>query len=235
MAEQPSVSVIVPLYNAERYVAAALDSIFAQQQTALDVLVVDDGSQDDSLTALIPYAGRITLIRQANAGPAAARNRALRQAGGDVVAFLDADDLWPTGRLAAQLAVLAAQPECAVVLGQVENFVSPELDEAEQQRLARSAEQTGSVHIGAMLVRRSTFELVGPFDETVRHGEFIAWWARLQQLQLPVVTLSQTVLRRRLHQTNMTRLEPDGRRNYLAALRAQLAARRAAGPRDETA
>jgi glycosyltransferase involved in cell wall biosynthesis len=235
MTDQPLVSVVVPLYNAERYVTAALDSIFAQDAAALEVLVVDDGSQDGSVAALAPFAARVTLLRQANAGPAAARNRALRQAAGEFVAFLDADDLWPAGRLAAQLAVMAAQPACAVVLGQVENFVSPELDAAEQQRLARSAEQTGTVHIGAMLVRRPTFELVGLFDETVRHGEFIAWWSRLQQLQLPVVTLAQTVLRRRLHQSNMTRLEPDGRRNYLAALRAQLAARRAGEARDETA
>lgn len=235
MADEPTISVIVPLYNAEQYVAAALESIFSQLPCPTEVLVVDDGSLDAGVAAVRAFGPRVTVLQQENRGPAAARNAAAARASGDVLAFLDADDLWTPGRLAAQLQRMAEQPDCAIVVGQVENFVSPELDAEEQQRLARSAEQTGSVHIAAMMVRRTAFDRIGPFDETVRHGEFITWWARVQQLGLRVETLPQTVLRRRLHRSNMTRLEPDGRRQYLAALRAQLAARRAAADAAERA
>jgi hypothetical protein len=92
--------------------------------------------------------------------------------------------------------------------------------------LAKSAVQTGEIHIGALLIRRHTFLRIGDFDTRWRHGEFIDWWARATRLGLTYTVLPDLVLRRRLHTDNMTRREQEGRREYLALLREQLGRRR---------
>lgn len=101
MSKRPTVSVIIPTYNRAHSVGAALDSVLAQEPPADEVIVVDDGSTDGTTEVLAAYGDRITVVRQDNAGAAAARNAGVRRARGDWVAFLDSDDLWRPGRLAA--------------------------------------------------------------------------------------------------------------------------------------
>jgi len=106
----------MPAYNAERYIGEALESIRGQMDD-LEVLVVDDGSKDATVKAAEAFAGAfdLTVLRQANAGPSAARNLAIRRARGRYCAFLDADDLMLPGRLAAQVELLDAQPDVTLV------------------------------------------------------------------------------------------------------------------------
>ena len=99
----PKVSVIIPAYNAAPYLAETLASVFAQSYPDYEIIVVDDGSTDDTLAVLEQFADRITLIRKPNGGPASARNAGLRQARGELLAFLDGDDLWLPDKLAAQV------------------------------------------------------------------------------------------------------------------------------------
>jgi hypothetical protein len=113
------------------------------------------------------------------------------------------------------------------MLGRVENFISPELDETERARLARSAAQTGETHIGALLIHRAAFLRVGLFDTRWQHGEFIAWWSRAMRLGLTYGVLPRLVLRRRLHADNFTRRQPQHRGDYLRLLREQVAQGRA--------
>src|SRR5262249_52847135 len=107
-APEMRISVIVPLFNAARYVIAAIDSILAQSRPADEILVVDDGSTDGGAEALASYGPRLRLLRQENRGPGSAVNRGLRKAGGEALAFLDADDLWTPDKLERQCAALAA-------------------------------------------------------------------------------------------------------------------------------
>jgi glycosyltransferase involved in cell wall biosynthesis len=111
----PKVSVIIPVYNCESYIAGAVQSALDQHHHDIEVIVVDDGSSDNTVPTLAPYQDRICLIQQANAGVAAARNAGLRAARGDMVAFLDADDWWDPSRLSAQLAALICFPDAAMV------------------------------------------------------------------------------------------------------------------------
>ena len=112
----PTVTCIVPVFNGERYLREALDSIVAQSHQTLDVLLVDDGSTDASAAVAKSYGDRIRYFFQPNAGPAAARNVGLAAAQGEFVAFLDADDRWHPEKLTLQLARFAAGEPLANVM-----------------------------------------------------------------------------------------------------------------------
>lgn len=115
----PAVSVVVPTYGHADLVEATLESVFAQSFGDLEVVVVNDGSPDDTGERLAPWveAGRIRYVEQTNAGQGAARNRGLRMARGRYVAFLDDDDLWPPDKLAWQVDALRRDPEAVMVYG----------------------------------------------------------------------------------------------------------------------
>lgn len=112
--DQPTVSVVIPLHNCAQYVPVAIESVLSQEIENLQVIVVDDGSTDGSAHALAPFRDRIEVIEQPNLGPAAARNRGVEAARGTHIAFLDADDWWHRGRLAAQLAALDQFPQAGI-------------------------------------------------------------------------------------------------------------------------
>lgn len=111
----PKVSVIIPAYNCQAYVAQAIQSVLNQSHRDFEIIVIDDGSSDNTLQALAPYADRIQLIRQHNSGVAVARNAGLRAAKGDLLAFLDADDWWEPERISTQLAALQLFPSAGLV------------------------------------------------------------------------------------------------------------------------
>src|SRR5215467_8142244 len=103
----PLVSVVIPAYNAGAYIEDALDSVFRQTFPRLEVIVVDDGSTDDTRSRLEPYRSRIHYVWQTNNGSGAARNRGIDVSSGDYIAFLDADDLWSPEKLQIQLGIAA--------------------------------------------------------------------------------------------------------------------------------
>jgi len=111
----PKVSVIIPAYNCESFIGRAVQSVLDQHHRDLEIIVVNDGSTDNTVQALAPFLDRICLLQQKNAGVAAARNTGLRVARGDLVAFLDADDWWTPSRLSAQLAALESFPGTGMV------------------------------------------------------------------------------------------------------------------------
>lgn len=116
--KQPIVSVIVPAYNAEDTIASALESVLSQSVPPYEAIVVDDGSTDRTgkiVKEISRRDKRVKYIRQKNAGPSAARNRALDAAKGDLVAFCDADDMWKPGKLARQISFLGGNPDVALL------------------------------------------------------------------------------------------------------------------------
>src|SRR5262249_26420702 len=123
----PLVSVLMPVYNREAYLAGAIESILAQTYRPLEIIVVDDGSTDASAAIAQRYA-EVRYAYQPHAGIAAARNRTLSLARGEYLAFLDSDDLWEPSTLDRQMAVMLSAPELGMLFGHVIEFVSPELD-----------------------------------------------------------------------------------------------------------
>jgi glycosyltransferase involved in cell wall biosynthesis len=213
----PLVSVIIPVFNGEHYVADAIVSVLAQRHHALEVIVVDDGSTDASADVVHRIAdARCRLVQQPSSGAAAARNRGISESAGTLIAFLDADDVWTPDKLERQVHTLAAEPEIDMVFGHYVTFGS--------RRDASDARPGYS--LGTMLVRRESFLKVGPLGTTWRVGEFIDWYARAEEAGLRHVMLPDVLLRRRAHDDNLTARQRHAAVDYARIVRG-IAARRA--------
>jgi glycosyltransferase involved in cell wall biosynthesis len=224
------VSVLVPVFDAERYLGEALDSALSQSRPPAEVVVVDDGSLDGSLRVAASFGDRVRVIRQAHAGIGPARNRLVAEAVGEWLAFLDADDRWTPSALAAHFEVLETRPDADAAVGRVVQFVSPELPEAARALLACPEGSMPGTHPGASLLRRSAFLRVGPFRVDLRVGEFVDWWMRGVEAGLDAVPHDTVVLERRLHETNTGRREKAAVTDYLKVVRQALARRRGGAP-----
>jgi glycosyltransferase involved in cell wall biosynthesis len=115
MMSEASVSVIIPAYRASATIGRALDSLLGQTRPPEEILIIDDGSPEDLAVAMEPYRDRVTLIRKPNGGAASARNLGIERAGGNLIAFLDADDYWERTKLEWQLDVFRRHPEVGLV------------------------------------------------------------------------------------------------------------------------
>lgn len=222
----PKVSVIVPCHNAADYLKDALESLLSQQPPPWEVIVVDDGSSDASAAIAESFGPPVHCHRQHNQGIAATRNKGLSLAKGELLAFLDADDLWPEGSLATRLQKLAEDPRLDGVFGQVEAFASPELSAEERSRLHVPVGVLAGRVAGAMLLQRKAFERVGGFDIGFTVGETMDWVARAEESGIVLGQLDQVVVRRRIHSTNTVRKAESLKSDYLRLLRASLARRR---------
>jgi glycosyltransferase involved in cell wall biosynthesis len=223
-----NVSVVIPVYDTERYVAEAIDSVLAQIEPHDEVIVVNDGSTDGTADILDGFGSRIILVRQAHAGPSAALNAGIARAAGTCIAFNDADDLWMPGKLARQRAVLQQNADIEAVFGQVQQFRSPDWQPQDAPSADERPAQTG-VHRAAMLIRRDAFGRVGAFDASLRVVDFIDWYGRAMQDGLRCVTLTDIVLRRRLHATNTGRIHRDAQRGEDILVLKRLLDRRRSG------
>ena len=222
------ISVIIGVYNAEPYLAEALDSVLTQDYKPLELIVVDDGSTDGSGDVAQRYP-QVRYIQQANGGNGAARNTGIEAATGDFLAFLDADDRFTDGKLSLQMRVLEEDETLDMVFGHVQEFVSPELDDATRATIrAATAMPVPWTAPNLMLIRRASFDKVGLFSTAVRVGVTVDWFARAAEAGLRHRVLSETVLERRIHTQNNGLRERDSRSQYLQVLKAALDRRRAA-------
>lgn len=221
-----AVDVIVPCYNTERYLGEALESILMQVPAPTEVIVVDDGSEDASPAVVERFRGSVRLLRQPHRGAGAARNLGVAQSRGDVVAFLDADDVWTEGSLACRLHVLTADPRCDAVHGLTEQFISAELPAAIRERLVCPAGESAGQVPGAMVVRRRAVERIGGFDESLQLAEVVDWFARARSSGIAFRMLDRVVLRRRIHDRNSGFSNRQRRSEYVHVLKAALDRRR---------
>ena len=222
------VSVIVPCYNAERYLAEALTSVLEQRPSPEEIIVIDDGSTDGSAAIAERFAPRVRCVRQEQAGAATARNHGVSLASGELLAFLDADDLWPEGSLASRLTLLDGDRTLDMASGLVKQFISPELpDEIRRTLVCPEATSRGRV-AGSMLIRRHAFDKVGEFNPAFRIGEAVDWVARADGAGLVNAVAGEVVLLRRVHTTNTTTRLRDAKSDYLRVLKASIDRRRAA-------
>lgn len=228
------VTVMITVYNGALYLAEAIESVFAQSYTPLELIVVDDGSTDGSGDVAGSYGDSLLYEYQENAGFGAARNRAVQLASGQLFAFLDADDRFVRDKLDRQWAALEADPELDVVFGHVREFVSPELTKEERESIRPPANPAPWATPNLMLIRREAFLEVGPFAETLKVGVGVDWYARALEAGLRSLMLPEVVLERRLHLENNGLRERDSRSQYLHVLKASLDRRRAlAGESDQ--
>jgi glycosyltransferase involved in cell wall biosynthesis len=199
-----SVSVIIPVYNGEQFLAEAIESIFRQKYEAVEIIAVDDGSTDETSKLLARLGRKVRTIRQPNSGPAAARNRGLKTAKSELIAFLDADDLWPDGRLASQVHYLTAKPSVQIVQGSIKEINLQNGCGATRVPNAEMSKYYFNVNLGALLCRRSVFEAVGLFDETLHFGEDMDFMIRAWEHGISKAFMNDVALIYRRHPGNMT-------------------------------
>ena len=224
----PLISVMIGAYNAAPYLGEAIESVFAQDYEPIELIVVDDGSTDGTADVARSFA-EVQVVQQENGGNGAARNRAVENASGELYAFLDADDRFTPGKLTLQKAALDADPGLDIVFGHVREFLSPELDEETRAGLRPPApEPMPWTAPNLMLVRRASFERVGPFTTAVRVGVTVDWFARAAEAGLRYSILPDVVLERRLHTQNNGLRESASRSQYLEVIRQAMERRRAA-------
>lgn len=223
------ISVVIPCYNCERYLGEAVKCALDQGHTPLEVIVVDDGSTDRSAEVARGFGDAVRLVSQSNSGISAARNRGVAEAGGEFLAFLDADDLWPAGKLERQLAVLAADPAVGIVAGHARQFASPDLAPDVRATLKVDESVMPARLPGALLMRREVFDRVGEFSKRYTSAECIDWFMRADELSVRTVVLPDIVLERRIHGANHGILRRDARADYVRVLKAALDRRRGGG------
>ncbi len=207
----PRVSVVIPCYNQGQYIRSTLDSVLAQTYNDVEIIVVDDGSTDNTRDQLSSYMERIQYIRQPNKGLSGARNTGFQASSGEYVMFLDSDDRLRPDALALMVASLERQADCGLVYC------------AWQQISSDGQRVLGEVHPGqqgdilkklllreffffasAALLRRPALERVGLFDETLPWGEDADMWLRLARAGYTFAYLDEPVLQYRVHTGSMT-------------------------------
>jgi glycosyltransferase involved in cell wall biosynthesis len=226
------VSCIVPCFNGAPYLAETLDSILAQTYRHLEVIVVDDGSTDDSAEIVRRYGNDVRYHRRANGGPAAAYNTGIELATGDLIAFLEQDDLWLPDKTRRQLAEFEANTALRYCVGHIQNFWIPELEEeAERHRDLPVMQPVPGYVVQTLIAHPAAFETVGRFDESLRYASASDWFLRAADANAAGVLIPDVVTRRRLHESNFSRVNrTESRAQFLRVVKSTLDRRRAGKP-----
>lgn len=225
-AKPPLVSVILPVYNGEAFVAEAVATIVQQAYQPLEILVIDDGSTDNTAAIIQALGAAVHYIYRPNGGPAAARNTGLALAQGEFIAFLDADDLWTDNSLTVQLACLAAHPTAGIALGRLQ-VLQQQIDATGITAFQPWSTPRHLLILQCALVRRTVFDRLGYFDESYFCTDDIDWFLRAREAGISIVTHPVTTVSVRRHRDNLTN-QQQVQRDLALALKKSVARRQAA-------
>ena len=219
-----SVSVVMPVYNARRFLGEAIASVRAQDRPVGEIIVVDDGSTDGSGELAGTLGANIRVLRQdRTTGPAATRNRGIAAATGAIIGFLDADDLWPRDATWRLLSRLAAPSQPDIVAGRIE-VVGRSATAAVEPPVEGYA-----MHFGSCLIRRRVFDEIGLLDPALRYGEDADWFLRARERGVPIAVIDAVTMIYRRHDGNATFRPEYTISSSLEVLKRSLDRRRAAG------
>jgi glycosyltransferase involved in cell wall biosynthesis len=223
--EQNMISVVIAVKNGAKFLAAALNSVMRQTCAPGEVIVVDDGSTDASAGIAAGFGPPIRVLRCAHRGGSSAFNAGLAEARGELLAFIDADDLWDNQKLAQQSAALASDLSIEAVFGRVVQFIDMDCRIAEPHEIKQKSKSFVGVNKTSMLIRRAAFDRVGPFNAAAV-ADFPEWYARAVCSGIRFKSLESVVAFRRIHRDNTSRLHRQAiERDYLKLVRALVAQR----------
>jgi len=170
MSKSMLISVIIPVYNGEKYIKEAIDSVMQQNHVDLELIIVNDGSTDNTNKNIEQYQQvvaspfKILYYQQAHKGLATAFNYGLNNANGDYLAFIDADDIWHPNKLAIQISALNAQPHLDMVFCHCQQFYSPELSEQQSKKIYCPKRPMPGLTAVGMLIKHSSLQQVGGYN-----------------------------------------------------------------------
>lgn len=220
----PEISVIIPTYNSSRYVTEAVDSVLAQTFDDFEIIVIDDGSTDDTETVMSRYLSPVRYVRQANGGVSRARNRGIEESRGRYVAFLDADDTWLPNKLEKQMEAIRKQPSCRACYSAfiaVNSDLTPIGTNRGLQRdialkdLLLSGNVVGS--ICTVIVERALLDCTGGFDSALSQCADWDMWVRVAA-ETDFLYIDEPLVTYRQHDANMSRNAPLLERDSLLVL-----------------
>jgi glycosyltransferase involved in cell wall biosynthesis len=221
--DRGTLAVVIPAWNAERYLGEAIESVLGQTVPVDSIVVVDDGSTDATAAVARRYPS-VRLIQQAHAGAGAARNRGVVATDEALLAFLDADDVWVPHKLACQLPRLE-EPGVGAVFGLLKNFLSPDVaDVLGGMEFERRALRGFSA--SALVLPRVEWEQVGPFATGESLTDWVDWYLRLVESDNEVAVVGEIVVHRRIHGGNQTMRDPQARVAYARLVKDALDRRR---------
>ncbi|MFT6033144.1 MAG: glycosyltransferase involved in cell wall biosynthesis [Arenicella sp.] len=225
--KSPNVSVILPVFNGERFIHEALTSLSEQNFPGLELILVDDGSTDSTAEIAKRFFTQHHGIEfkyhyQKQCGVASARNLGLKEASNELIAFLDVDDLWPLGKLEAHLKRFTENPELLAVLGHT-HFVKIDFPSEQHSSITRCPQML----LGAGLYKRLLFEKIGSFDTSLLHGEDWDWFLRCREACVAIKVFSDDSLVYRRHGSNLSLQKDQSQRDFLRLLKQSLDRRRA--------
>ncbi len=226
---EPLISTIIPVFNGARYISRAIESILEQGHPKIEIVVVDDGSTDNTAAVVKQFGAPVCYFYQENAGIAATMNHGVRRTKGDLFSFLDSDDYWLPGKISKQLEVLRQHPEIDMVFGHVKQFYSPELSKEYRDKYACPESPSPGHNSGSMLIRKASFFNVGFFDEKFATGSFNDWYMRAGAAGLQSMMLPDVFYMRRIHDANHGIVRRDKSLDYVRVLKAHLDRQRRGG------
>ncbi|MFL5868605.1 MAG: glycosyltransferase family 2 protein [Thermoleophilaceae bacterium] len=222
MTARPTVSALICVRNGEAYLAEAIESVLGQTVRPAELIVVEDSSTDGTRDIARSYAPDVRLIQTEPRGLGSARNVAVDAAAGELVAFLDSDDLWEPEKLELQLEAFDRDPSLDYVFTRVREFASP----MDAERFDVRPEPLPGGLASTLCARREAIERGGWFDVDVSVADVLSWLARARELGMRELTLPEVLARRRIHANNLTRRERDGLGAYMRVLKQSLDRRR---------
>ena len=220
--EQALVSVIIPVYNCKQYLAESIESVLSQTYHPVEIIVVNDGSTDESEDIAKKYTSRLRYSYQQHSGQAVARNKGIKLARGNFLAFLDADDLWLKDKLNNQMTTFDANPELDMVFGQIKEFYSPKLDRHQESNVSHVGKIIPGYSVCTLLIKQESFLRVGLFSTTWQVGEFIDWYSKAMEQGLKGFMLPKVIMKRRLHADNIGIRKSNLRTDYVRVLKNSL-------------
>lgn len=217
------ISVVITVWNGANYLSEAIQSALDQDYLNKEIIVVNDGSTDETLEIILSFGESIRVVNQENKGLGAARNAGVRAATGDYYAFLDHDDLWPSRKLSEQMSVMMSHEEDPLVFSYLQQFICPRLTETEKKELRVNESILPAYFASNLLISKKRFEQIGFFMQENKVGEFVEWYARALRLSLPMVMSESIGLLRRVHKNNMGRQHDRYKQSdYLKILKTHL-------------
>jgi glycosyltransferase involved in cell wall biosynthesis len=217
----PLVSVIIPVYNGERFVAEGLESVFAQDYRLIEVIVVDDGSTDRTAETVRAF-DQVQYVYQTNLGVASARNKGISLANGEFIALLDHDDLWTPDKLRRQVNFLLEHPEVDYVLVKQRMFIQPGMEQPDWVRSELLENSHTAFVPSSMLCRKSVFAKVGLFNPAYKISDDADWFFRANSASIVYRVLPDVLLRKRVHDKNLTQSVSVTQTELLKAVRESL-------------